>query len=71
MAAFPSWRCHCIITVMENILLVDQQTAAFLALEAQEHAEALEQVLAYGLIVQLLWAAGCGTQEIRTMTEVN
>lgn len=71
MAAFPSWRCHCIITVME-LLLTDQQTAGMLALEAQEHAEALEQVLAYGRIAQMFWAAGCSTAEIRiSLSEVN
>lgn len=72
MAAFTFWRCHCIMTVMENILLTDQQTAAFLALEAREHAEALEQVLAFGRIAQMFWAAGCSTAEILvSLSEVN
>ncbi len=72
MGAFISSRSHCIITVMENILLTDQQTAAFLALEAREHAEALEEILAYGRIAQMHWSAGCSTAEIRvSLSEVN
>lgn len=57
---------------MENIILVDQQTAAFLALEAREHVDALDQILAYSRMAQLLWAAGCSTSEIRvSLSEVN
>lgn len=73
MAAFTSRRCHCIITVMGTILLTDQQTAAFLALEAKDHAECLEQIRGYGRMTIALWDAGCSVSEIRALitSEVN
>lgn len=54
-----------------EINLATQQETSFLALEAQEHAQALQAILQYGRIMQMLWDAGLSTSEMRTTTEVN
>lgn len=51
--------------------LATQSECVFSALEAQENAEALREILQYGRIMQMLWDAGLSTPEIRSSLEVN
>ena len=50
-----------------TVELGSQEELAFLALEAREHAEALEAVLEYGAAARACWAAGCSTDEVRAL----
>jgi hypothetical protein len=52
---------------VNNLELASQRDLVFLVLEAQEHADALEVILAYGRLPQMMWAAGCDINQIRAM----